>query len=184
MSRIPAISPHTAAGRAKELLDAVKQKLGLVPNMTRAMAHSPAALDGYLALSGALAKGVLPAKVREQLALAVSEANGCDYCVAAHSAVGKAVGLTPEQVRDARLGGAIDTRTDALVKFARRVVEARGRVADTDLAAVRAAGWDDAAVAEVMAHVALNVFTNYFNTVASTDLDFPPAAPLPGGAAA
>ncbi|WP_439630041.1 carboxymuconolactone decarboxylase family protein [Gemmata sp.] len=184
MSRIPAVNPQTATGRGKELLDAVKQKLGLVPNMTRAMANSPAVLDGYLGLSGALAKGALPAKVREQIALAAAEANGCDYCLAAHSAVGKAVGLTPDQVRDARLGGAVDGRTDALVKFARRVVDARGRVTDADLAAVRAAGWDDAAVAEVVAHVALNVFTNYFNTVAATDLDFPPAAPLAAGAAA
>jgi uncharacterized peroxidase-related enzyme len=183
MSRIKAVNPQTAASRSKELLDAVKQKLGMVPNMTRVMAHSPATLDGYLGLSGALATGALPAKVREQLALVVSEANGCDYCLAAHTAVGKAVGLTPEQIRDARLGGAVDTRTDALLRFARKVVEARGNVADADLAAVRAAGWDDAAVAEVVAHVALNVFTNYFNTVADTDLDFPPAAPLAGAAA-
>lgn len=184
MSRISAVNPQTATGRARELLDAVKQKLGLVPNMTRVMAHSPAVLDGYLGLSGALAKGTLPPRIREQLALAVSEVNGCDYCVAAHSAVGKAVGLTTDQVRDARLGGAVDGKTDALLRFARRVVEARGRVADAELVAVRAAGWDDAAVAEVVAHVALNVFTNYFNTVAATDLDFPPAAPLAGGAAA
>lgn len=183
MSRIPAVNPQTATGRSKELLDAVRQKLGMVPNMTRGMAHSPATLDGYLALSGALATGTLPTKVREQIALAVSEVNGCDYCLAAHAAVGKAVGLTPEQVRDARLGGAVDTRTDALVRFARAVVDARGKVADADLAAVRAAGWDNAAVAEVVAHVALSVFTNYFNSVAATDLDFPPAAPLAGVAA-
>ncbi len=178
MSRITTVNPQTAAGRPKELLDAVKQKLGLVPNMTRAMANSPATLDGYLGLGGALAKGDLPAKVREQLALAVSEANGCDYCLAAHGTAGKATGLTADQVRDARLGGAVDTRTDALLKFARRVVETRGKVADADLATVRAAGWDDGAVAEVVAHVALNVFTNYFNNVAGTDLDFPKAPAL------
>ena len=161
----------------------MRQKLGLVPNMTRVMANGPVALEGYLGLSGALAKGVLSAKVREQLALAVSEVNGCDYCLAAHSAVGKAVGLTADQVRDARLGGAVDTRTDALLRFARKVVESRGKVSDADLAAVRGAGWDDGALAEVVAHVALNVFTNYFNTVAGTDLDFPPAPPLTGAAA-
>src|SRR5262245_3126148 len=96
MSRITAVAPQTAAGRPKELLDAVKQKLGLVPNMTRAMANSPATLDGYLGLSGALVKGTFTAKVREQLALAVSEANSCDYCLAAHTTAGKAVGLTPD----------------------------------------------------------------------------------------
>ncbi len=184
MTRLPTIQPDAATGRPKELLDAVKHKLGFVPNMTRAMANSPATLDGYLQLSGALAKGTLPAKVREQLSLTVAEANGCDYCLAAHSAGGKAVGLTADQVRDARQATAVDTKTAALLGFARKVLDARGRVADADLAAVRAAGWDDGAVAEVVAHVALNAFTNYFNNLAGTDLDFPPAPPLAAGHAA
>lgn len=178
MPRLTTIDPATATGRAKELLDTVKHKLGLVPNMTRAMAAAPAALDAYLQLSGALARGTLSAKVREQIALAVAEANGCGYCLAAHTAVGTAVGLTADQVRDARLGTAVDGKTDALVRFARRVADARGRVTDADLAAVRAAGWGDGAVAEVVANVALHVFTNSFNLVADTALDFPPAPPL------
>jgi uncharacterized peroxidase-related enzyme len=176
--RITAIPLETATGRAKDLLDAVKHQLGLVPNMTRAMAYSPAALDGYLQLSGALAKGALPAKVREQIALAVAEANGCDYCLAAHSAVGKAVGLTGEQLRDARRADPVDPRTAAVVRFARRLVDTRGRVTDAELAAVRAAGWDDGTIAEVVANVALNIFTNYFNEVAEADLDFPKAPEL------
>src|SRR3954451_8601863 len=102
MARINQVSPDATNGRARELLDVVKGRLGLVPNMTRAMASSPAALDGYLQLSGALGQGALPAKVREQIALAVAQANGCDYCLAAHSAVGRMVGLTDEQVRDSR----------------------------------------------------------------------------------
>ena len=178
MSRINQLSPDTATGRAKELLGAVKSKLGLVPNLTRAMATAPAVLDGYLQFSGALGKGTLPAKVREQLALAIAEANGCDYCLAAHSTIGKMVGLTAEQVRDSRLGTAVDPKTDSLIRFARRVVETRGRVTDADLEDVRAAGFDDGAIAEVVAHVALNVFTNYFNNVAETDIDFPKAEPL------
>ena len=182
MSRLPAIDPGTAIGRPKDLFDAVQHKLGFVPNMTRAMANSPATLDGYLQLSGSLAGGAPPAKVREQLALAVAEANGCGYCLAAHTAVGKAVGLTADQIRDARQGTAVDARTAALLAFARKVADARGRVADADLAAVRAVGWDDGAVAEVVAHVALNVFTNYFNNLADTDLDFPRAAPLAAAA--
>ena len=92
MARLTQISPEAASGRARELLDAVKDRLGLVPNMTRAMANSPAALDGYLQFSGALGKGSLPARVREQISLAVAQANGCDYCLAAHSAIGKTVG--------------------------------------------------------------------------------------------
>jgi uncharacterized peroxidase-related enzyme len=178
MSRLNTVDPATATGRPKELLDAVRHQLGMVPNMTRAMATSPVTLDGYLQLSGVLAKGTLPAKVREQIALAVAEANWCDYCLAAHTAVGKAVGLTHEQIRDSRLGGAVDGSTDALVRFARRVVDARGKMTDADLAAVRSAGWGDGAVAEVVANVALHVFTNYFNTVADTALDFPPAPAL------
>jgi uncharacterized peroxidase-related enzyme len=178
MSRLNQLDPEAATGRAKELLGAVKGKLGLVPNMTRAMANAPAVLDGYLQFSGALSKGTLSAKVREQLALAVSQANGCDYCLSAHSAIGQMVGLTADQVRDSRLGTAVDPKTDALIRFARRVVETRGRVSDADLDDVRDAGFDDGAISEVVAHVALNVFTNYFNLVAETDIDFPKIAPL------
>jgi uncharacterized peroxidase-related enzyme len=173
MSRIHPINPETATGRAKSLLDTVKIKLGLVPNMARAMANAPAVLDGYLQLSGALANGTLPAKVREQLALAVAQVNECDYCVAAHSAIGKSLGLTADQIRDSRLGTAVDPKTDALINFARKVLDARGRVSDTDVREVRQAGFDDGAIAEVVANVALHVFTNYFNQVAETDLDFP-----------
>lgn len=178
MSRLNQITPESASGKTKELLDAVKGKLGLVPNMTRAMANSPAVLDGYLQLSGALTKGTLPAKTRELLALAVGQANGCDYCLAAHTALGRMAGLTADQIRDGRLGGAVDPKTDALIRFARKVVESHGRVGDRDLTEVREAGFDDGAIAEVVAHVALNLFTNYFNHVADTDIDFPAAPPL------
>jgi uncharacterized peroxidase-related enzyme len=178
MTRLNTLDPKTATGRPKELLDAVKQKLGMVPNMTRAMANSPATLDGYLQLSGTLSKGTLSGKVREQIALAVAEANGCDYCLAAHTAGGKAVGLTADQIRDSRHGGAVDGKTDAIIRFARKVVETRGRVADADLDDVREAGFDDGTIAEVVANVALQVFTNYFNIVADTTLDFPKAEDL------
>lgn len=178
MSRIHQINPKEATGKPKELLDAVKAKLGLVPNITRAMANSPAVLEGYLGLSGALSKGDLSAKNREQIALAVGQANQCDYCLAAHTAVGKMVGLTPDQILDSRRGTAIDPKADALIRFARKVVDDRGHVSDDDMAAVRAAGLDDAAIAEVVANVALNIFTNYFNHVADTDIDFPKVEPI------
>lgn len=179
MERIVPVDPHTAQGKAKELLDAVKAKLGLVPNMTRAMAVSPAVLEAYLGLSGALAHGVLPPQVREQLALDVGQANGCDYCVSAHSAIGKRVGLTEQAVLDSRRGHSADPKTDALLRFARTLVEKRGLVTDADVAAVRKAGGGDAEIAEVVAHVGLNTFTNYFNTVAATTIDFPKAPALP-----
>ncbi len=178
MARITQISPEAATGRARDLLDAVKGKLGLVPNMTRAMANAPAVLDGYLQLSGALGKGTLPAKAREQIALAVAQANECDYCLAAHSTIGRMVGLTADQIRDSRLGTAVDPKADALIRFALRVLETRGQVGDPDLDDVRGAGFDDAAIAEVVANVALHVFTNYFNRMADTDLDFPKAEPI------
>lgn len=178
MSRIHQIAPDSATGKAKELLDAVHGKLGLVPNITRAMANSPAVLEGYLGLSGALGKGSLSAKNREQIALAVGQANHCDYCLAAHSAIGKMVGLTPDQILDSRRGTAIDPKADAVIRFARKLVDERGRVSDADVAEVRAAGLNDGGIAEVVANVALNIFTNYFNHVAETDIDFPKVEPI------
>lgn len=185
-TRIRPIAPETATGKTKTLLDAVKTKLGLVPNMMRTMATAPAALDGYLQLSGALGAGALTAKTRELIALTVGQQNTCDYCLAAHTAIGGMVGLTKDQARDARLATSSDPKTAALLRFAAQLVEDRGRVSDADLAAVRAAGWDDGAIAEVVANVALNIFTNYFNHVAGTEVDFPaaPALEQPAGARA
>jgi uncharacterized peroxidase-related enzyme len=179
MSRINAVVPETSTGHAKELLDAVKAKFGVVPNLMRGLANSPAALDAYLQFSGKLSNGLLPAKTREQIALAVGQQNHCDYCVAAHSTIGKMVGLTADQILDGRRGGATDPKTAALLKFSRKVVEVRGLVSDADVEEVRRAGATDGEIAEVVANVALNIFTNYFNHVAETVIDFPAAAPLP-----
>jgi uncharacterized peroxidase-related enzyme len=177
-SRLTAIDPAQAQGKAKELLDAVKAKLGMVPNMMRTMAHSPAAWEGYWAFSGALAKGALPAKCREQIALAVAEMNECGYCAAAHTALGKMAGLTPEQTLAARQGRGIDAKADAGLALARSVIENKGDVSDEELAVARSSGLNDAEIAEVVAHVALNVFTNYFNRLAATKIDFPQIEPI------
>jgi uncharacterized peroxidase-related enzyme len=179
MERINPVNFETAEGKVKQLLDAVKAKLGIVPNMTRAMAVSPSVLEAYLGFSGSLAHGVLPAKVREQLALDVGEANHCDYCVSAHTYIGKNVaGLSDQDILESRKGTATDAKTAALLKFARIVVSKQGVVDDSDVEAVRAAGYGDAEIAEVVAHVALNIFTNYFNNVAGTAIDFPKAPAL------
>ena len=178
MSRINQISPEAATGKAKELLDAVKSKLGLVPNLTRALANAPAALEAYLQFSGALGKGALSAKNRERIALVVAQQNQCDYCLAAHSTIGKMVGLTAEEIQDSRKGTSTDSKSDVLVQFAQKVLETKGRVTDADLQSVRTAGFDDGVLAEVVGHVALNIFTNYFNHVAETDVDFPAAEAL------
>jgi uncharacterized peroxidase-related enzyme len=174
MSRlsIPALEAAPAASRP--LLDAVKAKLGTVPNMMKLLGVSPAALEGYLSLSGALDKGRLDARLRESIALTVAEFNGCDYCLAAHSFIGKnLVKLSDEQVAQARDARAADPRTGAALRFAQRVASDRGRVTDADLVTLRAAGFDDAETVEIVLHVALNVLTNYLNNVARTDVDFP-----------
>ncbi len=178
MTRFQLVNPQTATGKTKELLDAVQAKLGLTPNMMRALANAPAALEGYLQFSGALSHGVLNAKVREQLALAVAQTNTCDYCLAAHSAIGKMVGLTPEQIADSRHGSAVDARTKAILTLADVIVKKQGLLAESDLSAARSAGLDDAVIAETVANVALNIYTNYFNHVAQTEIDFPPAGKL------
>ena len=178
MSRIPALDPITATGKTAELFTAVKAKLGVVPNLMRTLAQSPAALEAYLGFSATLATGVLPGKVREQLALAIAETNSCDYCLAAHSLLGKGAGLTPEAMVDARRLQAREAKSDALLKFAAAVVETRGLVSDAAVTVVRAAGASDAEIIETVAHVALNILTNYTNHVAQTVVDFPAAAPL------
>jgi uncharacterized peroxidase-related enzyme len=176
MSRISTIDPTTAQGKAKHLLDAVQKKLGITPNMMRAMAQSPAVLEGYLQFSGALASGSLDGKIREQIALAVGEANSCDYCLAAHSTLGGLAGLTEGQISSARLSLSDDPKTDAALKFARTIVTQRGEIRDADYDRVRAAGFTEGEIAEIVANTALNIFTNYFNHIAGTEIDFPKVA--------
>lgn len=177
--RITPVDPTTATGRTKELLDVVKAKLGAVPNLMRVMAASPSVLQGYLGLSGALGESThLTPQTREQLALAVSEANGCEYCVSAHSFLGRKAGLDPQELIDSRRGTSDDARTATLLAFTRQVLDLRGKVSDADLQAVRDAGYGDAEIAEAVAHVSLNVLTNFLNNVAQTPVDFPKAAPL------
>ncbi len=178
MSRIETVNPAQATGKAKELLDGVKAKLGMTPNLMRVMANSPAVLDAYLKFSGALGGGDLPAKTREQIALTVGQANSCDYCLSAHSAIGKMAGLSPNQILDSRRGTSSEPKTNGVIQFARQLVDKRGLVSDADMDAVRSAGLDDGAIAEIVANVALNIFTNYFNHVAETEIDFPRAEPI------
>lgn len=174
MSRIPAVNPSTiTAGKVRELLAGVQKSLGAVPNLYRVVAQSPAALEGVLGLTGALARGRLGARLREQIALTVAQANGCDYCLSAHTALGKGLRLSDAELASARQGRASDPRDEAALRFAERVVERRGRVSDADLAEVRRAGYDDGQIVELVANAVLNVFTNYLNQVAGTEIDFP-----------
>ena len=167
------VDPKQATGAAKTLLDAVKAKMGMTPNMTRNMARSPAVLEGYLSLAGALAGGGLDAKLRERIALATAQANGCEYCLSAHSLLGKGAGLTPAEISAARAGDATDARTHAALQFAKKLLANRGNATDADVATLRDAGFDDGGIGEIIANVALNVFTNYFNNVTHPVVDFP-----------
>ena len=173
MNRIQQIDPASATGKAKQLLDAVQSKLGIVPNLTRVLANAPAALEGYLNFSGALAGGVLSAKVREQIALAVAQGNNCDYCLSAHTFIGGKVGLNGKQVTDARQAIGAGDKDDAILKLALSIVVQKGEVSDAALQNARSAGLTDAEIVETTANVALNIFTNYLNHVAQTVVDFP-----------
>jgi uncharacterized peroxidase-related enzyme len=173
MTRIQPINYEQSTGKARELLDAVKTKLGRTPNMMKTMAQSPAVLEAYLNFSGAIGGGELSARLREQIALISAEINGCGYCASAHTAISKVVGLDEDAILAARNGNAADAKTDAALKFARTVIVNRGEVSDKDLQAVKDAGFSDGEVSEIVANVALNIFTNYFNEIARTDIDFP-----------
>ena len=180
MSRIPTpVSTATSPAASQPLLQAVEKQLGSVPNLFRLAATSPAALEGYLGMTGALAKGALPAATRERIALAVAEINGCNYCLAAHAYLGKNLAkLSDTEIAANRAGGSSDAKADAAVRFAVLMTRARGHVDAAALQAVRAAGYSDAQVIEIVQHVAVNTFTNYLNEVAGTEIDFPAVAAL------
>ncbi|TDK98168.1 MULTISPECIES: carboxymuconolactone decarboxylase family protein [Mycobacterium] len=174
MSNLSLVTDAVAAPEQAAALSAVKKAMGAVPNLTRAMAHSPALLQGYLGLAGGLDGGILPRSTRERLAIAIAQSNTCSYCLSAHTYLGqKVAGLSADQVAAARKGDADDEKTAALLAFAVTVNEQRGQIDDFALAAVRSAGASDAEIAEVIGHVGLNVLTNYFNNVVHTDIDFP-----------
>ena len=175
MSRIPTpASIEASPAAAQPLLEAVKKQLGVVPNLFRVVANSPAALEGYLGLNGALAKGQLDARTRERIALTVAELNGCDYCLSAHTYLGKNLAkLEDAEIAANREGGSADVKADAALRFVTKVVRERGHVNDSDVQAVKDAGYNDAQVIEMVLHVALNTLTNYVNEVAKTEVDFP-----------
>lgn len=172
-------SIESSPAASQPLLQAVHKQLGSVPNLFRVVGNSPAALEGYLGLNGALAKGKLDAKTRERIALAVAEINGCGYCLAAHTYLGHHLAkLDDTEIAANRSGTSHDAKADVAVRFAVKVVNARGHVGAGDVEAVRAAGYSDAEVIEIVLHVALNTLTNYVNEVAATDIDFPAVAAL------
>jgi len=182
MARINPLTKSQATGKSGELLGAVEKKLGRVPNLLGTLAHSPAALGSYLAQSEAVGQTALSAKAREQIALAIAGVNQCGYCASAHTAIGKGVGLSDEDAQRALRGEAEDATTRAAIDLAKAIVEKRGFVSDDEVKAARDGGLGDRELVEVVALVALNIFTNYANHVSGTVIDFPEVKlPEPAG---
>jgi uncharacterized peroxidase-related enzyme len=174
MSRIPTPTPEQAPAATQPLLAAVQKQLGVVPNLFRVVANSPAALEAYLGFSGALGKGALPAATRERIALAIAEVNGCDYCLSAHTYLAShRAKLDDAEITANRNGASNDVKADVAVRFAVKLLRERGRVTEADIAALKGAGYGDAELVEIIAHVALNVFTNTVNVALDTEIDFP-----------
>jgi uncharacterized peroxidase-related enzyme len=172
-SRVPLVSANDTPAGSRALLDAVHGAFGATPNMFRAVAHSPAALQAMWGFFGALGGGSIPAKLGEQIAVAVADRNACEYCLAAHTALGRQAGASSAEMSAAQAGESADPATAAALRFALKLVEQRGQVSDADVGAMRAAGFDDGQVVEVLAHVALNLFTNYVNVAFAVPVDFP-----------
>ncbi len=176
MARLKTIDRNQATGKAKELLDTVHSQFGVTPNLMRDLANSPAVLGAYVNFYTALANGLLDKKLHDQIAIVVAEANGCEYCLSAHIALGRKAGLSEQQLAAARaLNTGID-RTNAALKFARQVVVSRGQITSAQFDAVRQAGFSDGEIVEIIGHVAVNIFTNYFNNINQTEVDFPKVA--------
>ncbi|KAA0695441.1 carboxymuconolactone decarboxylase family protein [Neorhizobium sp. P12A] len=175
MSRIPIPATIEAAPEASRVtLEAIRKQIGALPNVFRMMSTSPAVLEAYTGLTGPLGKGKLDKKIRERIALAIAQKNGCGYCLAAHTYTGTHVTkLTVEEIAAARRGGSSEPRADAAVKFAVSVAESRGSVSDEEVKSMKIAGFDDGELLEIVANVAANTFTNYMNEVFKTDIDFP-----------
>jgi len=172
MSRIPPIDPKTAGSEARRLLDAVQAELGATPNFIRVLANAPKALEGFLGLYGAAAGFSLDKATQERVALAVAESNACQYCVSAHTAIGAHAGLSSDEMQLNRRGSAGDARNAAMVALARALNDNLGDITDQEFDAARGAGLSDAELVEIIALVALNIFTNLIGKATRVEIDF------------
>lgn len=176
MSRIESLDPSMALGRGKDLLDSTKAQLGRIPNLYAAMAQSPASLDGYLAFRAALGRGALSMQMRERIALLTASMNDCEYCVSAHTFRGGKIGISPAELASTQKSRSGDPKTASALRFVDTLITKRGRISDDDFAELKSYQWSDEEIGEMVGHVALNVFSNYFNHVAKPELDFPVVA--------
>lgn len=174
MQRIEALNPETTTGKSKQLFEGVQEKLGTVPNMMRTMGTSPVVLEGYLNLNATLGVGQLGTELGELIAMTVAQANSCNYCLSAHTFIGeKLVGIRPETLNLSRTAQSVNAKEAKALRFAQTLVQKQGLVTDSHVQQVLDAGYSQGEVGEIVAHVALNIFTNYFNNTANTEVDFP-----------
>ncbi|MCW7539767.1 peroxidase-related enzyme [Aquabacterium sp. A7-Y] len=176
MSRIHLVDPALTSDPRAALLAPIQAAFGATPNMFRAVANSPAALKSMWGAFAALGNGVLPPKLGEQIAVAVADRNACEYCLAAHTALGRKAGASADEMAAAQQGESSDPKTAAALRFALKLVDERGQVGAADVQALREAGFDDERIVEILAHVALNLFTNYVNVAFAVPVDFPAVA--------
>lgn len=173
VARVPLVDRAAATGPVRTVLDQIHGAFGATPHMFRAVANSPAALQSMWAAFGALGGGVIGAALGEQIAVAVANRNACDYCLAAHTALGRKAGVSGDDLAAAQSGESADPRTAAVLRFALKLVNERGQVDAADVQALRDHGWSDEHIVETVAHVALNLFTNYVNVALAVPVDFP-----------
>jgi uncharacterized peroxidase-related enzyme len=173
MTRANLIDAAHASGEVKLVLDQIQQTFGGVPAMFQAAANSAVALKSLWGGFVATAGGTLPPKLKEQLAVAIADYNDCEYCLAAHTALGRKAGASAQEISDAQAGRSEDPATAAALRFALKVVNTRAQLNDGDFTALRQAGFSDEAIVEILAHVALNLFTNYINVALRVPVDFP-----------
>jgi uncharacterized peroxidase-related enzyme len=177
MARSTALKPDQVPAESRPTLDAFTKNIGFTPNMMATFAQSHVAFNAWAGLLGSLSKA-LDVKTRDSIGLAVSEVNGCNYCLTVHSFTAERMARLPaEEIKLARKGHATDPKRDAAVQFARQVIETRGHVGEAALKAVREAGFTDANIMEIVALVAMYSLTNFFNNVFDPEMDFPAVAP-------
>ncbi|KWW32792.1 putative peroxidase-related enzyme [Cupriavidus metallidurans] len=172
-ARVPLVDQRTAPAASVTAIEQIQTAFGVVPNMFRAVANSPAALQSMWGSFGALGGGTISAQLGEKIAVAVADRNRCEYCLAAHTALGRKAGASAEEMAAAQAGLSNEPKTAAALAFAVKVVEARGQISETEVASLRQVGFSDEEIVEILAHVALNLFTNYVNVVFNVPVDFP-----------
>ena len=173
MSRLNVVEHETATVEQQDLLTAIQSQLGMVPNFLKVFANSPAALRAFLGLHGIASEGSLDAQTRERIALALAQQNACQYCVSAHTAIGRKAGLSSSEIEANRAGGSQDDKAAAAVKFAVALAEHKGEVTTAEILEVRNAGYSESDIVEIITHVGMNILTNIVGKASRVEIDFP-----------